>query len=154
MTDLVWQSYEIEIDKLKPYEFNPRRISKESLKKLKDSVTDIGYAAPILIDTDGTIVAGHMRWQALKLLGYKEVDVRAPNRKLTEKEFKEVNIRDNINNGDWDYEILANNFEHQDLIEWGLDIPDYSFDDDKSPYDEDKPKAKKLTQCPECGHEF
>ena len=56
--------------------------------------------------------------------GEEEIDVRMPNRKLTEAEFKEYNLRSNKNTGEWNFDELANNFEVDDLLEWGFDEKD------------------------------
>lgn len=156
---ITWKTEVRRLTELKPYEFNPRTITKDDLEKLKKSITESGYHAPILIDTDNTIIAGHARWHAMKQLKVKTVDCRVPDRKLTEHEFKSINIRDNVNNGNWDVDVLANNFNVADLIEWG--VPENLFEGfntpDFSPQPEsadDRLDEKTLTECPECGHEF
>ena len=125
---LHWKNETRLIGDLKPYQFNPRKITENELDKLRDSIERNGYNSPILIDTDNTIVAGHQRWFVLKELGYDEIDVRVPERKLTEDEFKENNVKDNVNNGDWDHELLKEYYPVDQLIEWGvedfqLDVP-------------------------------
>ena len=117
---ITWKTEVRRLTELKPYEFNPRTITKDDLEKLKQSITNSGYHAPILIDADNTIIAGHARWHAMKQLKVKTIDCRVPDRKLTEDEFKEINIRDNVNNGNWDVDVLANNFDVPSLIEWGV----------------------------------
>ena len=117
---ITWKTETRRVTELKPYEFNPRTITKDDLEKLKQSLINSGYHAPILIDLDNTIIAGHARWHALKQLKVKTLECRVPDRKLTESEFKEINIRDNVNNGNWDVDVLANNFDVPSLIEWGV----------------------------------
>lgn len=121
MDEIIWRTEKRKIKDLKPYEFNPREITKENLEKLKQNIEKVGYNAPILVDTDNTIIAGHSRWYALKQLKKKEEDVRVPSRKLTESEFKEINIKDNINLGDWDVSILSEHFSDCPLDEWDME---------------------------------
>lgn len=150
---ITWKNDVRPIDKLVPYQFNPRKIPDAQIEKLKESIEASGYNAPILIDTDNTIIAGHQRWHVLKLLGYTQVDVRIPSKKLTKKQFQRINIQDNVTFGEWDFDILTNNFEHADLVDWGVDVPNIDF----KPVDEnsnDRLDEKTLTECPECGHEF
>ena len=152
---LHWKNDSRSIGELKAYEFNPRTISDEQIAKLKESIEASGYNAPIIIDTDNTIIAGHQRWHVLKLLGHDKVDVRVPNRKLTDKEFQRINIQDNVDFGKWDYEILNDVFAKEDLNDWGLDIPDMDFKpEDEQEADDDRLDVKKPIECPECGHEF
>lgn len=152
---ILWKTETRKINELKPYEFNPRSISKEQIKKLKSSIAESGYNAPILVDRDYTIIAGHQRWHVLKLLKYKEVDIRIPSRKLTEQEFKRINIQDNVDFGTWDFDILANNFDLMDLQEWGIDVdlPGQDFDPAEET-EADRLDKKKLITCPACQHEF
>lgn len=119
--NLLWKNATLPIGELKPYKFNPRKISAKQLERLKTSIDRSGYNSTILVDTDHTIIAGHQRWHTLKALGYTAVDVRVPDRKLSEDEFKEINVKDNLPYGEWDLEILSENFNINDLIDWGLD---------------------------------
>ena len=118
---LQWKNESRAVGALKPCKFNPRKIDESQLERLKESVEASGYNAPILIDTDNTIIAGHQRWFVLNELGHEKVDVRVPSRKLTEQEFKRINIQDNVPFGQWDMDVLEEHFELQDLIDWGMD---------------------------------
>lgn len=113
-----WESVTVKADDLKPFEHNPRCITDLELDRLSESINTTGYHAPIIIDADNTIIAGHQRWQILKKLGYTKVDVRKPDRKLTDDEFKQINIQDNLNFGDWDRDILIEHFDIDDLVKW------------------------------------
>src|SRR5262245_52260319 len=82
----------------------------------------MGYIDPIAVNTDGNILGGHARKKVLQELKVKEVDVRVPNRLLTEKEVEETCIRLNKNvAGEWDFDMLANLFDTADLIDWGFE---------------------------------
>ena len=103
-----WKNEKRRVCDLIPWDKNPRKISDEQLEQLKRSIEKFNYAAPILIDADGRIVAGHMRCKALMALGRGDelLDIRVASRKLTEQEFCELAIRDNANGGDWDIDRL------------------------------------------------
>lgn len=118
---ITWFSEKRKITDLKPYEHNPRRISKKEVARLKSSIQESGFNTPLLIDADNTIIAGHQRWEVLKSLKAKEVNVMVPERKLTDKEFQRINIQDNLSFGEWDTDALANFFDQNDLAEWGLE---------------------------------
>lgn len=123
-----WTSEKREIDALIPYEFNPRTITEIEIERLKKGIEKVGYNAPILIDTDNTIIAGHQRWHVLKMLKHKEVTVMCPSRKLTEQEFKQVNIQDNVDFGDWNKQVLNDHFNIVDLDDWGKNLTDLLVD--------------------------
>jgi DNA modification methylase len=150
MTTIAWTNATRNIAELQPYQFNPRKISPERIELLKKSVLDSGYNAPIIIDADNTIIAGHQRWHCLKELGFTEVDVRVPSQKLSEEQFKRINIQDNLDFGDWDINPLLEAFDRDALLEWGFDeslLPKLEaeeglVDDDTIPDLEAEPTAK------------
>ena len=81
---------------------------------------------PIVIDDDGTILGGNMRFRALLELGYKEIPdswVRKAS-ELTDEEKQRFIIEDNVPFGEWDWEKLANEWDDKLLEEWGVDIPE------------------------------
>jgi DNA modification methylase len=117
-----WQHKKIKISELKEYEHNPRSLTAKGLDDLEKSIKKFGVAEPLVLNADYTICGGHGRLKILQRLGIKEVDCYLPERKLTKKEFEELNIRLNKNiAGTWDYDILANNFELPDLLNWGFE---------------------------------
>ena len=83
---------------LVPYKYNPRKVTAEKKEVLKKSLEKFDLAEIPVINTDNTIVAGHQRVVVLMELGRgnEAIDVRVPNRALTEDEFKEYNVRSNI----------------------------------------------------------
>jgi site-specific DNA-methyltransferase (adenine-specific) len=94
------------------------------MKDLENSINSIGFMQPININQDGTILSGHARTLKLQQMGEIEVDVYVPDRLLTPKQEEEVLVRANANTaGQWDFDILANEFEDFELVEWGLEIP-------------------------------
>lgn len=122
MSTLSWRTDTRVVNSLIPYENNPRTISTTQLEALKKSFTKFNLVEIPVIDTDGRIVAGHQRLKVMQLLGRGEevIDVRIPNRKLTEDEYKQYLITSNAVTGDWDYELLKE-FDLELLTEVGFD---------------------------------
>jgi hypothetical protein len=122
MSDLQWRNEKRRVNDLIPFEHNPRQMSESQVEQLKKSIGKFNLVEIPAIDTDNKIVAGHQRLAVMKLIGRgdEEIDVRVPNRKLTEDEFKEYNLRSNKNIGEWDMELLANAFETDMLLAVGF----------------------------------
>lgn len=110
----------MDLKKLKENPKNPRTLSKEQGKHLEESLSKFGQCEPVVINQNGLIIGGHQRVRSLKKLGYKDVDVYVPDRELDEKEVEELSIRLNKNTGEWDWEILGNEWEVEDLLKWGF----------------------------------
>ena len=121
MLKLKWHTEQRKIKDLVPYEYNPRQMTDKQAKDLTKSLEKFDLAEIPAIDTDNTIIAGHMRMKIMLALGRgeEEIDVRIPNRKLTQEEFDEYNIRSNKNTGEWDFDMLAN-FDEEMLKETGF----------------------------------
>jgi len=116
-----WRLEQRRVSELVPYSKNPRIIDGNGLKDLENSFDEIGMAQPININTDNTILSGHARTQQLKKEGVEIVDVYVPDRKLTPKQEEAVIIRMNKNvAGTWDFEKLTNDFDFEDLENWGF----------------------------------
>lgn len=128
--NLSWSTEKRKISDLKPYFKNPRKLTNEQFQKLKESLEKFDYVEVAAINADNTILAGHMRLKVLeKLHGKKhEVDVRVPSRALDEKEVEEYVIRSNKNTGEWDFDILANQFDISELVDWGFNIEDFDIE--------------------------
>jgi DNA modification methylase len=116
------------ISEIKPNPENPRIIKDDKFKKLCDSIKafpQMLQLRPIVIDENNTVLGGNMRLKALQELGYTEVPVvRASD--LTEEQKKEFVIKDNVGYGEWQWDVLANEWDVAKLEEWGLDIPDFA----------------------------
>ena len=128
MSKLSWTTQKVKIEDLEPYENNPRTITHEDMQKLVSSIKEDGYHQRIICTKDFKVLGGHQRIKALQEAGYKasdEIEVLVPNRKLSKTEFERINIRDNIQAGQWDLEALNNWFERDELIDWGL--PEHFF---------------------------
>ena len=122
---------------LKPAPYNPRQSTKKQEKKLQESLTKFGVVEPIVFNKQtGHIVGGHFRVRELKKLGYKEVECVIVD--LSEEDEKELNIRLNANTGEWDWDTLANEWNVEELAEWGLDIPNFEIDEEIDYADKNK----------------
>jgi len=110
---------------------NPRIIKDEKFKKLKKSIANFPKMMdlrPIVVDANNMVLGGNMRLKALEDLGYKEIPDNWVKRAedLTEDEKKEFIIKDNVGFGEWEWEILANEWNVDDLEGWGVDVPQWS----------------------------
>ncbi len=116
-----WHVEKRKVKDLKPYERNPRIISDLGLSHLKRSFDEIGFAQPININLDNTILSGHARVQQLLKEGVEEVDCYIPDRQLTPKQEEAVIIRMNKNvAGEWDFKMLRDEFNWSDLEDYGF----------------------------------
>jgi DNA modification methylase len=115
-----WHIETRRISDLKDHPKNPRRLIKEQAQHLQASLEKFGLIDKPIINTDNQIIGGHQRKRILKKMGMKEVECYVPNRTLEEKEIAELNIRLNKNSGEWDWDILANQWEISDLLDWGF----------------------------------
>jgi hypothetical protein len=121
---ITWKIEKRKLADLKPHPKNPRQFTEKGMKDLENSINSIGFMQPININQDGLILSGHARTMKLKEMGDTEVDVYVPDRMLTPKQEEEVLVRANANTaGQWDFDILANQFEDFELVEWGMNIP-------------------------------
>ncbi len=150
---LEWETKKIKLSSIKEFEYNPRQLSKKQYQDLKKSIKKFNYVEVAAIDFDNTLIAGHQRLRVLNDLEGDdiEIDVRVPNRKLTDKEFKEYLVRSNKNTGEWDYDILANTYEIEELIEYGfteeeLQVEEMEYVEEETEGDDDIPeKAPAVT---------
>lgn len=123
----------MKINQLQPNENNPRLIKGEKFKKLVQSIKDFPEMLelrPIVIDEDNVILGGNMRYRACVEAGLKEVPVKIA-KGLTEEQKQEFIVKDNVGFGEWDWDILGNDWDTVKLGEWGLDV--WENEDDKEP---------------------
>ncbi len=134
---------------LTPYENNPR-INDEAVDDVVESIRQCSYIAPIIVDEDGVILAGHTRYKALKKLGYKECEVVIAS-DLTEEQKKKYRLYDNktAEMASWDQKKLS-----AELCE--VDFQGYDFGQPKTALLEDGSDAAgaKTMTCPCCGEVF
>jgi DNA modification methylase len=118
---------EIEIDKIKPWDKNPR-INDHAVEAVAKSIKNFGFNVPIMLDQDGTIIAGHTRWKAAKALGMSRVP--AIQIQMEETQRKAFSIADNktAEIADWDFPAL-NDILHELKLE-DIKMPDLGFSDE------------------------
>lgn len=137
---------------LRPFERNPRQITDTQYDKLKQSIVQDGYHSRIKCTIDGRVIGGHQRIKALTELGYEEIEVLVPDRELSDDDFKRILLRDNHNNGTWDVDMLANDYDVEFLRAVGLhEVMNVPPMDDGS---EDENAGRKMVCCPKCNHTF
>ena len=103
---------------------NPRTIKDDKFRKLVQSVKEFPEmleARPIVCTADGVVLGGNMRLKALRQAGIKDVPVYVV--KWAENKQSEFLIKDNVGFGEWDWDILANEWETELLDEWGINVP-------------------------------
>ncbi len=138
---ITWKIEKRNIEELRGYDKNPRKFTEKGLKDLKKSLQKCGDANIITINADNTVLGGHARLTVMKQLGYKEVDVKIPDRLLNEKQVQEVVIRLNANTaGEWDLDKLQTDFELDELQEWGLDIEFTELEEEKEVVEDEIPE--------------
>jgi hypothetical protein len=124
MTSIQWTNEKRKLSQLIPWPRNPRQISKDEAKRLVDSFDKFGQVETIAIGPENQVYNGHQRLNVLaQQYGQDyEVEVRVSSRALTEKEREKLTIYLHKGAaGTFDFDILANEFEVADLLEWGFD---------------------------------
>ena len=119
----------IKISELNPAEYNPRKMTNKQYEDLKESLEKFGLVDPIIINSDNTVVGGHQRLRIMRELGAELVPTVRVN--LSKEDERELNIRLNKNTGEFDLDILANNFEVDELKDWGFKDIELGFNIDK-----------------------
>ena len=117
------KTYIAKIKDLTPNDKNPRMISPKAFDALKKSLKDFPEMESIrevIIDENNLVLAGHQRLKALESLGQTEVPVKQVFG-LTEKQKEEFIIKDNIQQGEWDLDVLTAEWDTDALVDWGLD---------------------------------
>jgi DNA modification methylase len=115
----------MKINLIKPNPNNPRIIKDDKFKKLVQSIKDFPQMLelrPIVIDENNIVLGGNMRLKACQELGIKDVPTIYA-KDLTEDQKKEFIIKDNVGFGEWNWDDLANDWDEELLVEWGLDLP-------------------------------
>jgi hypothetical protein len=108
---------------------NPRLIKDDKFRKLVKSIQDFPdmlNVRPIVVNKDMVVLGGNMRLKAIKEAGIKEINIDIVD--WSDDQQKEFIIKDNASFGEWDWDDLANNWDAQELTEWGLDIPNFNIE--------------------------
>jgi len=115
---------EVKISDLKPADYNPRKISSKEVDELKTSLKEFGFVEPIIVNSNKSrkniVIGGHQRLKAWEELGNETIPVNYIS--LSLKKEKELNIRLNKSGGEFDFELLEEFFEKDDLIDWGFEF--------------------------------
>jgi len=114
----------IKISKIKPNDNNPRFIKDYKFKQLVQSIRDFPQMLelrPIIVNENMVVLGGNMRLKACIEAGLKEVHIDIA-KGLTEEQQKEFIVKDNVGFGQWDWDMLANEWDTELLSEWGLDV--------------------------------
>ena len=125
---------------------NPRLIKDDKFKKLVQSIIDFPEMLkirPIVVNEDMIILGGNMRFKACKEAGLKEVPIIKTSG-LSEQKQKEFLIKDNIAGGEWDWNLLANEWDEIKLVEWGLDVWKSSSDINLDDFFEENNETKEI----------
>jgi hypothetical protein len=113
----------VAIGELKPNPNNPRIIKDDKFKKLVRSIKDLPEMAevrPIVVNTDMVVLGGNMRLKAMREAGWKDVPIQVVD--WDEDKQQQFIIKDNVSGGEWDWEMLANQWDAEELSDWGLDL--------------------------------
>lgn len=151
---------EIDINKLKAYEKNPRK-NDNAVKEVANSIKEFGWKVPVVIDKDYVILAGHTRVKAANMLGLKKVPCIIAD-DLNEQQAKAFRLADNKTGelANWDFDLLIEELAGLydfDMEQFGFEpLPEIDLDVDALDLDETpaKDKEPKTCQCPKCGFEF
>jgi hypothetical protein len=134
----------VKISDIKSNPNNPRLIKDDKFHKLVNSIKGFPKMLeirPIVVNADMVVLGGNMRLKACKEAGLKEIPIIFAD-DLTEEQQKEFIIKDNVGFGEWDWDMIANEWDASQLTEWGLDVwekpeeIDYSILDDDDLEDE------------------
>ena len=145
----------MKLSTIKPNPSNPRVIKNDKFDKLVQSIKNFPKMLelrPMVVNEDNVLLGGNMRLKALQHLKYEEIPdtwVKQAS-ELTEEEQRQFIIKDNVGFGEWDWEMLANSWNSEELTEWGLDGIGFDVDakdmgDDFSLPDGDKAPFQQMT---------
>ena len=129
----------VKISDIKSNQNNPRLIKDDKFHKLVQSIKEFPKMLeirPIVVNSDMIVLGGNMRLKACQEAGLKEIPIIFAD-DLTEEQQREFIIKDNVGFGEWDWEMIANEWESGQLEEWGLDVPEFGAEIDYSILDEE-----------------
>lgn len=123
MIKLEWKTAHRKVNDLLPFEINPRKISEVKLKKLQGYIEQFNVVEIPVINFDNTLITWHQRLKVMQLIGRGDelIDVRVPNRQLSKKELKEYNIIANTHSGEFDIDILTEDFSDIELGDFDIE---------------------------------
>jgi len=128
----------VKVGDIKPNPNNPRVIKDDKFKKLVKSIQEFPQMLnirPIVVNDDMIVLGGNMRLKACKEAGIKEIPIIKAS-ELTKEQQREFIIKDNVGFGEWDWDMIANEWDAIQLTEWGMDIPDFKIDENEAVEDD------------------
>ena len=136
---------------------NPRWIRSKDFDYLVESIRNFPEMLkirPIVCNLDHVVLGGNQRLQVVRELGWKFVDVEVVD--LTEDQQKEFLIKDNNSSGDWNMDMIANQFDLVQLEDWGMKLPDFAFEADELDFDPDRSEttSEDTKTCQHCGKQI
>ena len=149
------------LSEIKPYKKNAKKHEETQIKNVMQSIKEFGVVQPIVVDKNNTIIIGHCRYEAMKRLGYDELQedwVKVVD--LSEEEAEKLRLLDNkLNESEWDLELLKDLVPSLDFSDFEIDfnLPEEVEDINLDDFFEDAPpkeKEPKKIQCPHCGEWF
>lgn len=149
------------LSEIKPYKKNAKKHDETQIKNVMQSIKEFGVVQPIVVDRTNTIIIGHCRYEAMKRLGYDELQedwVKVVD--LSEEEAEKLRLLDNkLNESEWDLELLKDLVPSIDFSDFEIDfnLPEEVEDINLDDFFEDAPpkeKEPKKIQCPHCGGWF
>lgn len=148
----------MKIELIKPNKDNPRVIRGNKFDKLVNSIKEFPEMLklrPIVIDEDNIILGGNMRYKACVEAGLKDIPVKVA-KSLTEAQKKEFIIKDNVGFGEWDWDLLANDWNEKQIEEWGLDVwqPEEDIEDEIESILEDENINTQFPKCIMCNQDL
>ena len=135
----------VPINTVKANPNNPRIIKDDKFAKLVKSINEFPQMLnlrPIVVNDDMVVLGGNMRLKACKEAGLKEIPIIKAS-ELTEQQQKEFIVKDNVGYGEWDWDDLANNWDVDELTDWGLDIPGFKTEEEAQEDDYEIPEHLK-----------
>lgn len=118
----------IRIDFIQENPNNPRTINNDKMRKLTKSIKEFPEMLeirPVVIDKNNVVIGGNQRFRAAQAAGLTEIPVIKAEQ-LTDEQRKQFIIKDNTNMGDWDWEMVLESWNEDELKEWGIDLPDFN----------------------------
>ena len=149
------------LSEIKPYKKNAKKHDETQIKNVMQSIKEFGVVQPIVVDRNNTIIIGHCRYEAMKRLGFDELQndwVKVVD--LSEQEAEKLRLLDNkLNESEWDFELLKDLVPSIDFSDFEIDfnLPEEVQDINLDDFSEDSPpkeKEPKKIQCPHCGGWF
>jgi site-specific DNA-methyltransferase (adenine-specific) len=129
----------VKLSEIKSNPNNPRLIKDDKFHKLVKSIKEFPKMLeirPVVVNADMIVLGGNMRLKACKEAGLKEIPIIFAD-DLTEEQQKEFIIKDNVGFGEWDWDMIANEWDVEQIEDWGLDVPDFAIHEEPEAEEDD-----------------